>query len=150
MQVDPDVPQSAADGIPTYYFNFLLSDNVRRQTPHNKLTRSGSGPKSQQLEMHDTAFMDHVNVVKLLDINKDNFAYDMANLMNKVDPDMAKVRMFRCDVMGGWHCDTFYEGPSFPPEKVTARGAFHSVGSNQRETRTARQHPHRRDDTTVK
>ena len=72
--------------------------------------------------MHDTAYMDHVNVVKLLDINKAHFAYDMADLMNKVDPDMAKVRMFSCDVMGGWHCDTFYEGPGLLSQvTVTSR-----------------------------
>ena len=83
--------------------------------------------KSEQISMPSTDFVDHVNIVKLIDTTNEYSTSDMANMMNEWKVEVSKLRGFRAGVEGGAHCDYFYNGDSYSREAVTARGVFHSA-----------------------
>ena len=83
--------------------------------------------KSEQISMPRTDFVDHVNIVKLIDTTNEYSTSDMANMMNEWKVEVSKLRGFRAGVEGGPHCDYFYNGDSYSREDVTARGVFHSA-----------------------
>ena len=77
--------------------------------------------------MPRTDFVEHVNIVKLIDTTNEYSTSDMAGMMNEWQVEVSKLRGFRAGVEGGAHCDYFYNGDSYSREDVTARGVFHSA-----------------------
>ena len=63
--------------------------------------------KSEQISMPRTDFVDHVNIVKLIDTTNEYSTSDMAGMMNEWQVEVSKLRGFRAEVEGGVHCDTF-------------------------------------------